>query len=372
MTGATAVPPRHGILDIPRYRAGAAPRPAGGLRAHKLSSNEHFLPPLPEVLAAIGAASSVNRYPDATARPLREAVAEAVGVSAEEVLPGAGSLEVLSRLLQAYAGRSEAGADEVVLPWRSFEAYPIAVRAVGAEPVPVALLPDGRHDLAALAAAVGTRTRAVILCSPNNPTGPALGHGETRAFIRALPADVLVVIDEAYLEFVRGEDRLDALALVREHRNVVAVRTLSKAHGLAALRVGYAIGHPEVLDPVWRVVLPFPVSGPGEAAAVASLRALPRVLERAQTVVDERERLSDRLRERGWEHPDPQGNFVWLPLGAGTERFVAAAERAGVAVRAFAGEGARVSVGEREANDRVLAVLEREGAQLVTNVTPES
>lgn len=353
------IPVRHGILDIPRYRAGAAPAAPPGVRPHKLSSNEHFLDPLPEVLAALADSTAVNRYPDATARPLREAVAEAFDVSADAVLPGAGSLEVLSRILQAYTGGGADGAaDEVVLAWRSFEAYPIAIAAVGATPRPVALTPAGEHDLEAMRAAVGPRTRVVILCSPNNPTGPALGHAETAAFVRALPADVLVVVDEAYGEFVRRPDALDTLALVREHRNVVVVRTLSKAHGLAALRVGYAIGDPELLDPVWRVVLPFPVSAAAEVAAVASLRALPRVLERADAVVREREVLVDGLRERGIGHPEAHGNFVWLPVGARAAELADAAGRAGLSVRAFAGDGVRVSVGEREATERTLAVLD--------------
>jgi histidinol-phosphate aminotransferase len=352
------VPARRGILEIPRYRAGAAPRPVHGVRSHKLSSNELALPPLPEVTAAITRAQP-NRYPDVAAMPLREAVAAVFGIAPEAVLPGAGSLEVLSRILQAYAGVGADGVpDEVALPWRSFEAYPLAIQGVGAVPVPVPLSADGRHDLLRLHQAIGARTRAVVLCSPNNPTGPALTHTETAEFVRAVPGDVLVVIDEAYAEFVRGVDPLDAPALAATHRNVVVLRTLSKAHGLAALRVGYAIGHPDTLDPVWRVVLPFPVSAPAIDAAVVSLAALPRVLDRAARVVGERERLSALLADRGITHPDAQGNFVWLPLGDRTARFVDAASDVGIAVRAFPREGVRVSIGDREASDRLLAVVD--------------
>jgi histidinol-phosphate aminotransferase len=218
-----------------------------------------------------------------------------------------------------------------------------------------------------MAVAITERTKVVLLCTPNNPTGPALRHDEVVAFLDRVPSHVLVVIDEAYREFVRIDDPVDALALVRERPNVVVMRTFAKAYGLAGLRVGYLVGSAEVATAVRACSLPFGVSSIAQAAAVASLDAEPALLERVAAIVAERDRLTTALAAQGWELPDAQGNFVWFPLGEQTADFVAAAEEAGIVVRPFAGEGVRVTIAETEANDRLLDVAERMRASLPTS-----
>jgi len=230
------------------------------------------------------------------------------------------------------------------------------VSVAGATSVQVPLTADARHDLDAMAAAITARTKVVLLCTPNNPTGPALTHTEVQAFLDQVPTDVLVVVDEAYHEFVRLDDRLDALALVRERANVAVMRTFAKAYGLAGLRVGYLVSTDEVAAAVRACALPFGVSSLAQAAAVASLAAEPALLERVDRIVEERERVVAGLAEAGWSVPDAQGNFVWFGLGGRTAEFAAAAEEAGIVVRPFAGEGVRVTIGEPDANDVLLKV----------------
>jgi len=229
----------------------------------------------------------------------------------------------------------------------------------GAVSVQVPLTGDGRHDLDAMAEAVSARTKVVILCSPNNPTGPALGDHEVRAFPARVPSDVLVVVDEAYREFVRRDDPLDGMALVRERSNVVLMRTFAKAYGLAGLRVGYMVGLTSVAAAVRACSLPFGVSSIAQAAAVASLAAEDELLARVDSLVVERARVVSTLVGQGWDLPDAQGNFVWFPIGDRALAFAAAAEEVGVMVRPFAGDGVRVTIGEAEANDRLLAVAAR-------------
>jgi histidinol-phosphate aminotransferase len=215
---------------------------------------------------------------------------------------------------------------------------------------------EGRHDLDAMAAAITDRTKVVLVCTPNNPTGPAVGQAELDAFLAQVPEHVLVVVDEAYVEFVRMDDPVDGLATYRRHENVVLTRTFSKAYGLAGFRVGYAVAPAPIAAALRAVALPFGVSTIAQAAAVASLERQEELLERVESIVAERDRLLTGLREVGWPVPEPQGNFVWFDLGERTLDFAAAADEAGITVRPFAGEGCRVSVGEPEANDRVVRV----------------
>jgi len=347
--------PRAAVAAIPRYVAGRPPLRRDGITSYKLSSNENPYPPLPEVTDAIArAAAECNRYPDMGSAALLDALSLARGVPIERLAVGTGSSALIYGLLCAFCTTG----DEVVHPWRSFEAYPIAIAACGATAVPVPNLPDGRHDVDGLIGALTPSTRAVMLCSPNNPTGPALTRSDLDRLLAAVPADVLVLLDEAYAEFVRRPDAVDGLVAQAAHPNLVALRTFSKAHGLAGLRVGYAVGTPEVIGAVRSVLLPFGVSGVAEEAAVAALKAEDQLLERVDAIVAERERVVAAVRALGWDIPDAEGNFWWLPLaGAALDRFVEAAAGAGVSVRPLGGEGARVSVGEREANDRIIEVL---------------
>lgn len=341
------------LESLPAYVAGRPPTAPPGLTPYKLSSNENPYPPLPGVLeAAQRAVSAMERYPDMGSVALYGALADRLGVVPEQLSAGTGSTAVLFQLLNAFCGPG----DEVVMPWRSFEAYPIAITVAGATPVPVPLTAEARHDLRAMAAAITERTKVVLVCTPNNPTGPSVTATELAAFLDAVPQRVLVAVDEAYLEFVRGADPVDGLALVAERANVTIVRTFSKAYGLAGLRVGYLVSTPEIATAVRLVALPFGVSAVAQAAALASLDAADALAERVDAIVAERARLVAGLGERGWSVPDPQGNFLWF-AGEKAGAIVAAAEERGLSVRAFAGEGVRITVAEPEANDRVLEMF---------------
>jgi histidinol-phosphate aminotransferase len=348
---------RAAIREIPAYVPGKPPTARDGMPTYKLSSNENPYPPLPGVLeAAVEAAARMNRYPDMGCTELYAALGERLGVPVERLAAGTGSVAVLYHLLQAFCSAG----DEVVYAWRSFEAYPIAVQVTGATSVTVPLTADGRHDLDAMSAAVTDRTKVVVVCSPNNPTGPAVRAAELDTFLDRVPSHVLVVLDEAYREFVRGaEAPFDGVAVALARPNVVAMRTFAKAYGLAGFRVGYLVGSAEVAAAVRTCALPFGVSTVAQAAAVASLAREDELFERVDALVAERTRVVAALREQGWTPPDAQGNFVWLPTGERTLELARAAEQAGVMVRPFAPEGVRVTIGEPAANDVLLEVTAR-------------
>ena len=337
--------------DYAAYKPGRTPVSAAG-KTHKLSSNESPFAPLPSVMDVIAeAARSVNRYPDNGAQLLTGAIADKFSVPASHVAVGCGSVGVAQQLLEAVG---EPGA-EVIYAWRSFEAYPTLADLSAAESVRVPLRAE-THDLAAMAAAITPRTRLVFVCNPNNPTGTVVHRAELEEFLDQVPADCLVVLDEAYREYIRDEDVPDALTLYRDRPNVAVLRTFSKAYGLAGLRTGFLIGHEPVAAAVRATMLPFTVNSIAQAAAVASLAAEDELFERVELTVKERTRVREALIADGWEVPPTEANFVWLRLGEHTMTFAAACEAEGIAVRPFAGEGARISIGDAEANDSLLAV----------------
>ncbi|MEU4823451.1 histidinol-phosphate transaminase [Actinomadura citrea] len=321
-------------------------------RSFKLSSNESPHGPLPSVVEAIGeAARNVNRYPDNNATSLTEAIASFCGVPADHVAVGCGSVGMTQMLLEAVA---EPGA-EVVYAWRSFEAYPLLVSLSGATSVQVPLR-DETHDLRAMADAITENTRVVFVCNPNNPTGTAVGRAEIEAFLDRVPADCLVVLDEAYREYVRDDDVPDGLTLYGDRPNLAILRTFSKAYGLAGLRIGYLVAHPLVAGSIRKTFLPFSVNSVAQAAGIASLDATDELMERVEGTVKERDRVRAALLADGWTVPPTEANFVWLRLGDRTMEFSAACDAHGVSVRPFDGEGARVSIGSPEENDAFLTV----------------
>jgi histidinol-phosphate aminotransferase len=321
----------------------------------KLASNEVPYGPLPGVPEAIAeAAASVHRYPDMAVVALRDALAERLGVPADRIATGCGSVALAEHLATATCHEG----DEIVFSWRSFEAYPIIAAAAAATGVRVPNTPGHGHDLGAMADAITDRTRLVLVCNPNNPTGTSVRKAELTRFLDTVPPGVLVVLDEAYREFVTDPDVPDGLATFGERPNVVVLRTMSKAWGLAGLRVGYLIGPPEVAAAVRKVITPFSTSGVAQAAALAALRADAEMSRRAALVVSERERVESTLRKWLPEVPPTQANFVWLPLGGRATAFAAGCEEAGVIVRAFAGDGVRVTIGTAEENDTFLAAAE--------------
>jgi histidinol-phosphate aminotransferase len=344
------------VLDgIPTYKPGRPAAAAGGAVAYKLSSNENPYPPLPGVMeSALAAASTFNRYPDMACSGLMAELARRFDVPVEHLATGTGSVGVAQQLVQATAGPG----DEVVYAWRSFEAYPIITQISGARSVQVPLTPGEVHDLEAMAGAVTDRTRLIFVCNPNNPTGTAVRRAELERFLDRVPSDVLVVLDEAYKEFIRDPEVPDGIDLYRDRPNVCVLRTFSKAYGLAGLRVGFAIAHEPVAAALRKTAVPFGVSQVAQDAAVASLRSEAELLERVEALVHERQRVSEKLAAAGWTVPESQANFVWLRLGDRTGDFAAACEKAGVVVRPFPGEGVRITVGEGEANDLMLRVAE--------------
>ncbi|MEV5198030.1 histidinol-phosphate transaminase [Streptomyces sp. NPDC053720] len=339
---------------VPAYVPGK-PAAAGGPVAFKLSSNENPYPPLPGVMeSALAAAANFNRYPDMACTGLMNELADRFGVPLTHLATGTGSVGVAQQLLQATSGPG----DEVIYAWRSFEAYPIITQVSGATSVKVPLTDGEVHDLDAMADAITDRTRMIFVCNPNNPTGTVVRRAELERFLDRVPGDVLVVLDEAYREFIRDAEVPDGIEIYRDRPNVAVLRTFSKAYGLAGLRVGFAVAHEPVAAALRKTAVPFGVSQLAQDAAVASLRAEDELLGRVGSLVSERERVQRTLAGQGWTVPESQANFVWMRLGDRTGDFAAACERAGVVVRPFAGEGVRVSIGEGEANDLFLKAAE--------------
>lgn len=315
--------------------------------ALKLSSNETTQPPLPAAVQAMAAAAAgANRYPDMGAVAIREALAAHLGVDFEQTAVGAGSSALCQQLVQVTC----TDGDEVVFPWRSFEAYPIFAQVHGAIPVAVPLV-NQAVSLADMAAAITEKTRLIFVCNPNNPTGTTVTRADFAEFMTQVPADVVVALDEAYFEYVRGEDMPVATELVHEYSNLVGLRTFSKAYGLAGVRIGYAFGPAELIEAMNKVCIPFSVNSVAQAGAVASLAAQDELRERTDLAVEQRARVAQHLGAAS-----SQANFVWLPgLGSDVADKLAAE---GVLVRAFP-EGIRITITTPEETDQLLAAWDK-------------
>jgi histidinol-phosphate aminotransferase len=321
--------------------------------AIKLASNEVCQPPTAPVLAAIAqAAAGGNRYPDLAVSGLTARLAEVCKVDAVRIAVGCGSVSLCQQLVQATCREP---ADEVMFAWRSFEAYPIVTQIGGATARTIPLDADFRHDVDAMAAAVSPRTRLIMICSPNNPTGTVVTRDELERFLAAIPPDVLVALDEAYYEFVTDPAAAKGSELLDTYPNLVSLRTFSKAYRLAALRVGYAIGSPDVATALRKVCSPFSVSSIAQAAAVAALDDADNLLTGCAEVITERIRVRDALVAHGFTVPPTQSNFVWLALGERTAPFAAHCLEHKVVVRPFHPDGVRVTVSTPQENDAFLA-----------------
>lgn len=334
------------VQALPRYVPGRTQ--AGAI---KLSSNENPYPPEELIIQeAVNATALVNRYPDLTAAPVRAAISADLGIAPEQICVGAGSSAVLLAALMAVSDT----ASEVIFPWRSFESYPIAVPAAGATPVPVPLTATWEHDLPAMTAAITPQTAAIIVCTPNNPTGTALTLQQIAELLAGVPAHILVLVDEAYIEFSTQPEISTALPLLDQYPNLLILRTFSKAYGLAGMRVGYGVGHPDLIAAVQAVSIPFGVAGPAQSAAVAALQEKERVLATVRTITAERSRMRQELRALGWDVPSSQANFLWLPEAP--HALFAHCRDADILVRPFP-EGIRLTVGTPEENDAALAAI---------------
>jgi histidinol-phosphate aminotransferase len=326
-----------------------------------LASNESPWPPAPEVLEAAGrAAASANRYPDPSNSALREALSARYGVPANRIAVGNGSVDLLMAAGEALL---EPGA-EVVYAWPAFSVYPHLPAASGATAVAVPLDAEHKHDLPAMLREITAATRLVIVCNPNNPTSTALPLADISAFVDAVDPDVCVILDEAYCEFNLLDDPDASVDLLERHPNLVLLRTFSKAYGLAALRVGYALcGAETFVKAVHAVRQPFVVNAVATAAAIEALKHSDHVAQRVEKTVMARVELDEGLRALGIEPAESQANFCWFDLPEGVEEaaVLAGLRERGVLVRqgsALGRDGAlRVTYGTPEQNERFLSAL---------------
>ena len=269
------------------------------------------------------------------------------------VTAGCGSVGLLQQVVLTYVDPG----DEVVYPWRSFEVYPVFTQLMGGTAVTVPLTAEHGFDLDAIAAVVTPRTKVVFIATPNNPTGTAVSTSDLSSMLDHIDHDVVVVVDEAYREFLDPSFGDPVRDLLPKHPNVLVTRTMSKAHGLAGVRFGYGIGHPDIVSSVDKTLSPFAVNGTAQAAALAAIDAEADILARVDEIKTERTRVVDAVTAAGWELPDAQANFVYLPTGDRTDDMYLAMEKQGVVTRPFSGEGIRVTIGTPEENDRFIATL---------------
>ncbi|SDX13574.1 histidinol-phosphate transaminase [Marinobacter mobilis] len=323
----------------------------------KLASNENPLGPSPKALeAARSALADLCRYPDGNGFALKARLAERLNVTPAQLTLGNGSNDVLEVIARCFADSSS----EVVFSQYAFAVYPIVTQAIGAKGISVPAK-DWGHDLDAMAAAVTERTRLIFIANPNNPTGTVLGREAIEVFLQAVPERVLVVLDEAYCEFLEDGSQDDSLGWLSRYPNLIITRTFSKAWGLAALRVGYSISSAEIADVLNRVRQPFNVDSIALAAATAVLDDQD-YLERSQQVNSAGLRqLSDGFRSLGLNFIPSAGNFIAVEVGANAAAIYQSLLRQGVIVRPVAGYGMpehlRVSVGLATENDRLLAAM---------------
>ncbi|MCP3799786.1 histidinol-phosphate transaminase [Allokutzneria sp. A3M-2-11 16] len=337
---------RPDLETLPGYQPG---RTIPG--AIKLASNEVSLDPLPSVRGVIAeVAAGVNRYPDMGVTALVDRLSAKFSVEPGRLAVGCGSVALCQQLVQAMCGPGEG----VVFPWRSFEAYPIVTQIGAARAIKVPLTGAHALDLDAMLAAITEDTRLIFVCTPNNPTGTTLRRAELERFLDAVPRGPLIVLDEAYREFATDPDVPDGIELARDRDNVAVLRTFSKAYGLAGLRVGYCYAPEAVAEAMRKVCVPFSVNVIAQAAAIASLDAEDELMERCRMISGERDRVRGELLAMGYDVPETQANFVWLPLAERGSAFNAHCLEQKLVVRQFP-EGIRVTISTPEENDLFLA-----------------
>ena len=350
--------PRPAVEHMPAYRPGKAAAQAeaehGITNAIKLASNENPLPPIQSIVDAVTAAArGANRYADHRATAVRERLSTWLGVEVDHITVGAGSVGLLQQLFLTYVDPG----DEVVYPWRSFEVYPVYTQLMAGVAVTTPLNTDHAFDLAAVAAAITERTKLVLLATPNNPTGTALSTKEMASLLDGISPGTIVVIDEAYREFLDPSLGDPVRDLVPRYPNVVVTRTFSKAQGMAGLRAGYAIADADVIGSIDKTLFPFAVNALAQAAAIAAIDAEGEIGERVANILSERARVIAELSATGWHLPDAQANFVYLPVGERTDEIYLGLERRGVVTRPFPDEGIRVTISTPPENDRFLNTL---------------
>jgi histidinol-phosphate aminotransferase len=318
-----------------------------------LSLNESPFPPLPAVRSAlVQSIDAANRYPEFLPEQLRRLVADRIGVRDEQVVLGPGASGVAMQVLHAVALPGE----RMVLSQPTFDGYPIFAQMARLTPVSVPLDKYGHHDLAAMAEAANDAS-VVVLCRPHNPTGTIESIAAVERFLAQVPSDAIVLLDEAYIEFVASWHRIDGPDLIRRFPNVVVLRTFSKAYGLAGLRIGYGFAAPELASMLWTMQLPFGMSNVSAAAVAASYDAQDQLQQRIGRINAERNHLRRRLIAMGVYSTDSHANFVYLPPMGRPWREVFAESRA--RIRYYADGGARITIGGHSSTALVLSALEK-------------
>lgn len=312
-----------------------------------------YAPTMSAVFAGTQEMFDARRYPSWDALELRTSLAGRFGVERNWVVAASGSISVIQQTMLA------AGPGEVVFSWPSFDAFPPLATALRMRLRLAGLRPDGSCDLADMRTKITGDTRLIILCTPNTPTGGAVRHGDLAEFLADVPADVMVLIDEAYAEFVEMEDAVRAIELIRRHDNVAMSRTFSKAYGLAGLRVGYGIAQPRCAAAIAEKGVPYALSRPAEAAAVHALRATEYMRTNVAKVNAERSRLAVGLRRMGMRVVCGHGNFVWVPVEGDLSSIARSLAAAGIYVKTYPAHGIRVTIGTPEQTERVLAAWPR-------------
>ncbi|MDT5183933.1 MAG: histidinol-phosphate aminotransferase [Mycobacterium sp.] len=330
------------------YAVGALP---DAVNPYALSLNENPFPPLPAVRSAlIESIDAANRYPEFLPERLRSMIAGHVGVRDEQVVIGVGATGVIMQMLRAVTSPG----DRMVMTSPTFDGYPIFAQMARLESVTVALDKHGHHDLDALADAASD-AKVVVVCRPHNPTGTVEPAADIERFLRRVPSDTVVLLDEAYVEFLSPEHQIDAPALVERYPNVVVVRTFSKAYGLAGLRIGYGFCAPGLARKLWTMQLPFGIGITSMVAVAASYDAESQLRERIRMIAAERRYLGMRLRSMGVYSTDGHANFVYLPPCGRPWREVF--DGTGLQVRNYADGGVRITVGSRQSTRAVLAAV---------------
>ncbi|OBK70499.1 histidinol-phosphate transaminase [Mycobacterium sp. 1274761.0] len=317
-----------------------------------LSLNENPFPPLPGVRSALTESLDVaNRYPEFLPERLRALIAAHVGVGEEQVVIGAGATGVIMQVLRAVTSPG----DRMVMTSPTFDGYPIFAQMARLVSVTVDLDEHGHHDLNGMAEAAAD-ARVVVLCRPHNPTGTIEPAGDVEQFLTRVPSDTVVLLDEAYVEFLAPEHQLDALALVKRFPNLVVLRTFSKAYGLAGLRIGYGFCAPDLARKLWTMQLPFGIGITSLVAVAASYDAESQLQQRIQMISSERRYLRMRLHSMGIYSTDGHANFVYLPANSTPWRQFF--ENTGLQVREYANGSVRITVGNRQSTRAVLSALE--------------
>lgn len=356
---------RHGIAAEAAERRRVAPVGNDAARRYDLTLSENPFPPLPSVIDAVNCTlAQANRYPEFLPERLPQVIAERVGVTADQVVVGAGATGVVLQIMQTLAGAGRS----VVFASPTFDGYPIMAAMAGLDTVTVPLDSGGRQDLWGMARVIGERTALVVVCRPHNPTGSVPAASELKAFLFGVPRHIPVILDEAYVEFLSAEELLDPLELLARYPNLIVLRTFSKAYGLAGLRIGYAFGHRDLMRRIRRLQLPFGTPETATAAVAASYAAGAELSRRVLLITIEREILRTTLRRSGIRVPRSRGNFLYLP-GPGITEMLA---RAGIAAKGYPDGGARIAVGDPVAGRAVERALCGPAAGRIERVAEDS